>query len=522
MSYLESAIPQDGKHTYSLKTSWRGLNLKNTIDSGELSFAKNISMTELPYLRTAPLPDGESSPNALAKTFAYIGQNPGGADQYCCAYISSGVFYAAVYTVGSTVPSVYSINTTSFWPPASPANEDIRIVPFNRYSDFGDSNTQNIVSSTYTRYVLFYPMNVSLNIDAVSPSLTVFSFKNSTGSQTWASNLCPVLDNIAVHQGRVWGTHEGKLYASKWNQYESWTLPTASDIEEGKDVSSWAWVSETQSDIMAAEDFTAIVSYDSHIVAFKKHFMHQVYNTKNPFRIVDIAKVGCVSQNALCVCNRILFFVAEDGVYSYTGSYPEKISEKLNITSCSDDCVLGCDDRTVYFWDGTKVYTYDTENGCWSSVDVTGTPLRMEHIGHHCFVLTETVSGGTTTHNVAVFGRGDTYGTFEIQTDMIWRGTINENRILKLRLYVSKLEDGVQDWIKLYVSTSVKNEGWQLKKVLYTSAAGDTVISVTPRLLADFGHSFRIEGTGSWIIRYFYEEFLDADRQNRTTGITTI
>ena len=512
MSYLSAYVPQDGKHSYNIKTSWKGLNKKNTIDSGELSNVKNIKMTELPYLKTQPLQDAESTLDDAALTLSYIGANKQGQDQYATAYFKNGVFQADVYTVGNSAPAHYS-----YTPPPyityTCSNDEIRIVPFNRYTT-QESNVQNIVSSTFKRYVLFYPVNLSLSIDDLSPSLSAFSFKDRDGQTTTAGNYCPKLDNVAVHQGRVWGTHQGKIYASKWNAYENWTLPNASDIEEGKDISSWAWVSETQSDITAAEDFTAIISYDSHIVAFKKHFMHQVYNTKNPFRIVDIGNVGCVSQNALCVCNRILFFVAEDGVYSYTGAYPQKISEKINVESCSDSCLLGCDDRVVYFWDGTTMYTYDTESGCWSSVDVTGTPLRLVHIGHHCFAL--------CGHNVVVFDRGNTYGTFNIETDLIWRGTINENRILKIRLYVTKINQNSQDWLKLYVSSSVKEDGWMQKAVFMTSETGDSVISVTPRLLSDFGHRFKITGTGDWYIRYFYEEFLDSDRQNKTTGIITL
>ena len=82
------------------------------------------------------------------------------------------------------------------------------------------------------------------------------------------------------------------------------------------DIQEWhAWKSATQSNPYASDaKFTGITSFQNHIIAFKDGFIHELYNTKNPFRIQDLFREGCIDNRSICEVDGSLYFVDRDGV----------------------------------------------------------------------------------------------------------------------------------------------------------------------------------------------------------------
>ena len=56
LSYLQVPLPESGKVYKMVKRSWNGLNYRQTVDTGMLSYEKNISTAEAPYLVPSQMP----------------------------------------------------------------------------------------------------------------------------------------------------------------------------------------------------------------------------------------------------------------------------------------------------------------------------------------------------------------------------------------------------------------------------------------------------------------------------------
>ncbi len=474
MAYLSAYIPEANSTQRSVKTSWAGLNRLQTQDSGELSDAVNISLREYPFITSAPSDEVEWR----NYTGGIVSVHSTGDDSYVVISKSGEYLYFHYVSDGKTVSVPEGFKDEGGIP---------SVAVFNVYDDTDD----NIVTAGFTRRILIYPYCLSFDPegDAVLKSFNV------------SDNAVPKLKQVVVMNGRVFGVLDGKFYASKWNNYAGWNLPAPDTLTE--DIPSMAWVSTTQSDIDASGDFTGITVYDGHVIGFKRNFMHMLYNNKNPFRIVDVAKVGAISQQAICQVGQILFFVADDGVYAFTGGYPKRISDKLNISDY-EGAVLGGDDRTLYCYVPSKgkTFTYDTVNSMWSCVDVK--EMRVcATVGGELFWL----DGSTDLRKF-----GSEYKNFSFDTDASFGGALIEKKIKRVRLQVTY--QGVRG-AEAYVSVSVIKQGGDIVSqkridvdpVFWEKFEKPITMSMLTRMTCDFGHVIRVEGKGNWIIGYLQIDY---------------
>ncbi len=486
MSYLSSYIPTPNATQRSVKTSWAGLNRKQTQDTGELSEAHNISVRELPYLRSERDIDlFHTMPGDIVSihdtgngSYVVIIREQEDLGVY---YFESGVtsFQDGVF-VGMLLDD----------------GEIPSVTAFNVY----EGKPEDIVSAKFERRILIYPQCMSFNPEEIAwqnPTDILESFNTS-------ENAVPKLKQVTVLNGRVFGVLDGKFYASEWNSYAGWNLPTSETSSD--DVPLLAWVSTTQSDIDASGEFTGITVYGGQVIGFKRNFMHMIYNNKNPFRIVDIAKVGAISQQAICEVNQVLFFVADDGVYAFTGGVPTRISDKLNIPEGKwEGAMLGGDDRTLYCrvnfggyeYEGEawSIYTYDTVNGAWGNIQSGYNYKPWAKVNGKC--LFSSVD--------ELCERTDYYGVFSFTSDATYGGALVEKKIKRLRLQVVHPTHRENDYIKVSV---LKADGAQMAAKEYIPTGEcNTVLSMLTRMTCDFGQKIRVEGKGDWEIRYLQIDY---------------
>lgn len=182
----------------------------------------------------------------------------------------------------------------------------------------------------------------------------------------------PKPDYITSYGSRLFGVGNGRVMASEFGEYAGWTLDTSEEINEGN-----AWVSPAQSNTKASTDFTGITAFRNHVVCFKKDFIHEVYNTKNPFRLVDVYSEGTIDQRTIQDVNGSLFFVSETNVLVYTGGNPRIVGRELGIDKFVY-AVSGTDDRRYYLFckdaeNNEHLYVYDTLTRAWGerSIDIT-------------------------------------------------------------------------------------------------------------------------------------------------------
>lgn len=327
--FLQTPIPSAESASVSMRTGFGGLNQTGQIDTGEITDGSGFTSAHLPEIRSIRTPK-----HVRAFTFEVIST----------AAIAD-ILLVVAYDGENT--NLYYIRDNAMYFGKLSSGRDDRprsIVQFNVY----DSPTA--VTGSFRKKILVFPDKKTMDYDVTA---------NFVLADMIDSGI-PDIDYATVYNARLFGVKDGKIYASAFNSYVNWNLDTAEDYNEGN-----AWMSETQSNPKAQNTFVALTVYDGHPIGFKPDYMQTVYNTKNPFRIVDIGEFGCVSNKAHCQCGGALFFVSKDGVYRYGGGYPAKISEKLNIADYST-AELAAHKDEVYLNVGGDIYTYSVVTGAWA------------------------------------------------------------------------------------------------------------------------------------------------------------
>ena len=150
------------------------------------------------------------------------------------------------------------------------------------------------------------------------------AFNYETG--LWCSGITIMkkkrnFDNIAAHNGRIWGTAPtgNGIFASASDNIFSFS---ADDITNGY---AARLVSDTPG------KFTAICEYGSDLLAFKEDSISVVMGN-NPlnYSIYTINDIGCIDGRSVAVTPYGVIFLSHSGFCCYGGSQPIKLSDKLD------------------------------------------------------------------------------------------------------------------------------------------------------------------------------------------------
>lgn len=331
----------------------------------------------------------------------------------------------------------------------------------------------------------------------------------------WKVSSAPSFPNIkyaAVHMSRLFGVDDDRVYASGYNDYTNWNLDTVGEYNESN-----AWCSPAQSNTKAGGKFTGITNFQGHVVCFKSDYMHEIYNTKNPFRIQDVYAEGAVDHRTIQDVDGRLIFVSEDAVKIYTGSNPRVISYNLNITQFTH-AVSGTDGRCYYLYceedRGKKhLFVYDTFTDYWSEQTVGSySVLGFAHIKNGMYVLCRNSLATGTIYRVDSGGYGHEWS---FETDLITNETVNIKHLKKLQMLVD-IPESVGDYanddayIKVYALYDDEKFNTKTSQLIYTSSGpGRKAIRVKPRKTANYGLKLRVEGYG-YIKLYEMELFIEA------------
>lgn len=370
-SYGFAFLP-NGERKYSvIRWGWNGLNRTDEIDTGQLTDTSGV-MIDPPYVSPVktpkiwldfaggiPFTDGSITHfDELPTPVMHAGTPISiyGKDNFLCMVWRDDDddmirFSEVSYGDYGAVPGVIrNVIADAALVPATGTAQDLiprHIVQFN----VADTSSGNIVAYTYDRKLLIYPDCYSLDYGLYQPF---------TASDFNPDDSIPVPNNATVYGSRVFGSSDNAVFASEFNSYVGYDLDTADDVS-----SAHAWWSMAGSNTEAEGKFTAITTYDNHVVVFRKDFMQLVYNSKNPFRIVDVGHYGCDNSKALTILNGVLYFASFDKVYAFTGGTPKDISKKLEAGDLSG-AVLGSYKDTL--WMQTKDSLYIYKNGVWSDL----------------------------------------------------------------------------------------------------------------------------------------------------------
>ena len=275
------------------------------------------------------------------------------------------------------------------------------IVPFNRYTAPLDP-----LSGSYEKLLLFFP----------DKKCCFAEFDAHIEFRDISEAPMPDIKYAAVHLSRVFGVDGDRIYASAFNDCGDYELDTASDIG-----ASNAWATTSQSDTRASGGFTAVACCDGYAVCFRRDFMQQIYNSKNPFRVVDIGTWGCIDNFSHCTWNSTLAFASDTGIWLYSGGYPRLISEDLGIKDYSGTRLAANRDQLYAFIPSEgRVFTYENTGNSWGERDI-GDVAVMKDNGRDVYAIKNDGS-------VWVVDGGE-YGEFCVETDYMSLGIQNPKNL---------------------------------------------------------------------------------------------
>ena len=300
----------------------------------------------------------------------------------------------------------------------------------------------------------------------------------------------PDLKYATVHLSRVFGVDDDRVYASGFNDYTNWNLDSISEYNETN-----SWCSPAQSNNKAGGKFTGITNFLGHVVCFKRDYMHEIYNTKNPFRIQDVYAEGAIDNRSIQDVDGKLIFVSEDDVKIYTGSNPRIIGYNLNMPHY-EYAVSGTDNRNYYLYcedsktSGRKyLYVYDTYTEMWSEQSVDDRVLSFAHNKSGMYMLCD---NGIIYQMDTRQYRHD----WSCETDLITSKTVNIKHIRKLQM-LAEAEAKEDDYLKVYILYDDEVFDEASSHLVYSgNREGKHPIRVKPRNTANYGFRLRFEGHG--------------------------
>lgn len=617
LSYLQSPLPHGQKTTRIVKVDWSGLNYRQTMDTGSLSYEKNLSTNEAPYLTPSGkfeevLDFGEVYGCEIdAQTGGYVWSE--GKNIVSTIYGYEGLLFVLYYKNESSA----ALNVNPYAAAYNAAMQEIKIgnsnadrkigktqeilsLPPMHAAAFAAMTGSNIASTgraDIKKKILFFPGNYSLEMKRIidvpykrsyrhswrkdclypwefiesftdkdviynvvkNPGYDIPIYSNLTwdgfgsnpnvksfsaylsyqltddseeneswilGFWSWQNNCwaplgynsdtktknntldaetetfsttdnpCPVFNDTAVFQSRLFGIDEAKVYASKFNEYCGWTLDTADDSNSAN-----AWISALNANPNADGDLTAITAYQDRVIVFRENYMYEIRNTKNPFRVVDIFQEGCINSRAVCVVKDKLIFTSRNGVLVYTGTKPADIGHNLNV-KIFKYAVCGTDGRKFYLYCQTdarehNLFVYDNLYGQWSEMEIDKKVLCFTHNDCGMFML-------TGDNKIYRLNEENFDHEWAAETDFYTGGTIDLKHIRKIQIYADAAADSN---IRVYIlyDGCVFGDGFSenaehVQKVYEfennTNAEKRLTIRVLPRKSACYGYKIRIEGHG--------------------------
>lgn len=177
----------------------------------------------------------------------------------------------------------------------------------------------------------------------------------------------PDIDYFCESGNRLWGVSKSKneIYASKLGDFKNW------NCFEGISTDSYV------ASVGTAGDFTGAYTYQGRPIFFKENCIHKIYgdypsNFQMQTTTCNGVQAGC--YRSFAEVNGVLYYKSPFGIYSYDGSFPTDISEKLGNKQYDDAVAIGFDNKYyISMSDGEKyhLFVYDTVKRMWHREDNT-------------------------------------------------------------------------------------------------------------------------------------------------------
>ena len=183
----------------------------------------------------------------------------------------------------------------------------------------------------------------------------------------------PDMDYLTECDNRVWGcsNKENVIYACKLGDPTNWF--------------SYRGIAADSYAVTVGSDgaFTGAATCMGYALFFKENTLHKLYGSKpSDFQLSSLRCRGVAkgAARSLCVINETLYYLSPDGVMSWDGSIPTKVSAALDPARLTNvkSALGGALDGRYYLHlvrgsgeaQSVRLLVYDTERGLWQEEDV--------------------------------------------------------------------------------------------------------------------------------------------------------
>ena len=470
------SLPQGEREYETVRWRFGGINRRDRIDTGEFTDMCGIS-SEGDYLVTDP-PFARST--EISKRYDIPVQVESFDDFQLVLYINEGGALMADMIVPNTSTTTVLVNENN-----KIGDQKRSVVLFN----VCEMEDGNIASAVFKPTILVFPDKKSF---PATPTVAEDITAADLGTEY------PNLITATSFQGRVFGSDGTRVFASEYNNYAGWNLDTAEES-----LSSNAWVTTTQTNVRADDIITGVTVYQNHVVVFKRGYMHMIYGTENPFRLVDIGERGAVGIRAYCEVNGILYFASSGGIYAFDGNSVTEMSRNVLTTgeAIGEDTVLCGDARYLYVITGEDSLRYDTTYGVWTRLNL---PEMVN--------VKDASANNSAQHNVHILCDDGAYTPnaekvcdmeWYAETDLLCLSRMDIRRIKKIQIM------GVADtqYGDCEVSVYLLRRGEEFNtdahkpvaQKMFTAGHGERVFMLRTliRMFSSVGHRVRIVGKGA-------------------------
>lgn len=487
-AYMNASLYEAEKEYETLRWRFGGINRRDRIDTGEFSDMCGIS-AEGDYLTVDP----PFAPDTVVTKKYKIPVQTESFDKFrLVLYLNDGgALMADMIAPGLPATTVTVAENNDY------GRQKRSVVLFN----VCETEDNNIVTAVFKPTILVFPDKKS------------FPATPTTGEAITAADLgdaYPDLITATSFQGRVFGSDGSRVFASEYNDYAGWDLDTADES-----LSSNAWVTTTQTNVRADDVITGVTVYQNHVVVFKRGYMHLIYGTENPFRLVDVGERGAVGRRSFCEVNGILYFASSGGIYAYDGDGFTDIGRNVIDAgeSMSEDTVLCGDARYLYVNNASYALRYDTTYGVWTRQAIPAGFAEADAI--------DMSANNAAQHDVCMFGSDGfvyrpsdsaVYGRrWLAETDMMCLGRMDIRRVKKIQIMgicdTDGIPDGGESFIRAYLlrrgEVFDESKSRLIAEKRFLSGRGEAVFTLRAltRMFSSIGHRIYITGDGLFRIQ---------------------
>lgn len=354
-------------------------------------------------------------------------------------------------------------------------------------------NTSKTVRAAGTDWILVdgtlgtaFTQSSGLSITRTSASnanVTVKRTAFTRSSGITFKRLAPDLDYVCEHNNRLWGCNSDnhEIYASKLGDPTNWAC------FEGISTDSYALT------IGSDGVFTGCVSHLGHVLFFKENAIHMMYGDKPSNFALNTSTMPGVREgcsDSIEIVNETLYYVGRNGVYSYDGSIPVKISE--NITEEITEAVTTQEELKLYMscklGGKQTILCYYPQLKIWDKEDGETFKLAAYGGGNGYYISSE---------NDLCTVTGEDAGVMEW---MLESGDIKEDSIAEK--YISKLMFNF--WLKTgtYVTVWIKCDDspmWVRKGTITADRDTTYTIPIVPQRCSKYRYKIEFKGDGKLI-----------------------